>query len=461
MTARTSKETIQRQEIEDNMTNEENTEAKPQENEKKVSDETEAKLAALKAKFAAKEEKVPPRIVAQKEVSIRFGVVGSGQAGSRLAEALYKLSYPAVVINTARQDLADIDVPETNKLLLEYGLGGAAKDLSIGHAAAEAFSDDIKDTLRKHLRDQEIILFCTSLGGGSGAGSSEVIVDILVQTLEVPVVVLTVLPQASDDTQVKHNALQTLSKFAKMVQGKKIANLIVADNAKIESVFSDVSPFNFFKVSNQAIVNPIDVFNTLSTYTSAVKPLDSNEFAKLFLDGQGLTVYGTMKVSNYEDEMAIAQSLIENLGGNLLASGFDTKQARYAGFMLVAPSAVWEKIPSSSLHYANSLIDEACANPRGIFRGIYAVENGEDCITVYSMFSGLGLPTDRVEQLKNETKERMAAADKKDNDRNLTLKLDVGESSVSAAEDIKKKIAAKKSAFGMLHGKAIDDRRKR
>ena len=66
------------------------------------------------------------KIVSGKERSLVLGVLGSGQAGSRLAEAFYKLGYDSVAVNTAMQDLKFIDIPDSNKLLLEYGLGGAA-----------------------------------------------------------------------------------------------------------------------------------------------------------------------------------------------------------------------------------------------------------------------------------------------------------------------------------------------
>src|SRR5690606_35320628 len=151
----------------------------------------------------------------------------------------------AIAVNTAAQDLKFIELPEQNKLLLEYGLGGAGKDLEIGYAAAETYKDQINELVNKRLGNNQLLLLCTSLGGGSGAGSAEVLVDILAN-LGKPVAVITVLPQASDDAQTKHNALVTLSKFAKMAQNKLIDNLILVDNARIEAIYSDVSQMDFF-----------------------------------------------------------------------------------------------------------------------------------------------------------------------------------------------------------------------
>jgi cell division GTPase FtsZ len=458
MGVKSKKEKVSKREIDDDVT----TESKAYVVAKEQDVEPD-KLDALKKKLAAKQDKeddMPPRIVEEKTRSIRMGVIGSGQAGSRLAEAFHKLGYESVAVNTASQDLEHIEMPDSNKLLLDHGLGGAAKELDIGAAAAESHKDAINELVNKKLGDAQVILFCTSLGGGSGAGSAETVVDILVG-MDCPIAVITILPQSTDDAQIKHNALLTLSKFTKMAQARKIDNLIVADNAKIETIYSDVGPLNFFPVSNKAIVDPIDKFNSLSSMPSAVKGLDPTEFGKLFTDGQGLTIYGTMKVPNYEDETAIAEAVIEDLNSSLLAGGFNLKQARYVGAIFTASEEVWNKIPSASVNYAMSMINDVCGNPLGVFRGIYSVDTDEDAVTVYSMFAGLGLPEDRVQQLKEDSKGRMAQAEKKDEERNMALKVDAGEETVSAAEAIKKRIAAKKSKFGKLHGKAVIDRRKR
>ena len=455
MSVKSTTEDIEKGDVVDDVSNEE---VKTQDD---IDDEV---LARLKAKKAAKEaaqsegEEVPPKIVEEKTRSISMGIIGSGQAGSRIAESFYKLGYDTCVVNTAPQDLKFIEVPEANKLLLDHGLGGAAKDLEIGHSAAESYRDAINEMVNSKLSHNQMLLFCTSLGGGSGAGSAEVIVDVLA-TMECPVAVVTVLPQSSDDAQTKHNALVTLSRFTKMAQNRLIDNLIVVDNAKIESIYSDVSQLNFFSVSNKAIVDPIDAFNTLSSKPSSVKGLDSTEFGKLFTDGQGLTTYGCMDVPNYEDEDALADAIIDNLDGTLLAGGFNLKQTRYAGVIFAAPQRVWDKIPQASTNYAMSMVNDACGTPLGVFKGIYTIDSNEDVVKVYSMFSGLGLPEDRVEQLKSEAKEKMAQTEAKDENRNLSLKLDAGEATITEAERIKKRIKAKKSSFGKLHKKAIDRRR--
>lgn len=426
-------------------------------------------LAALKAKLAKKtealsekKEEMPIKIVAEKTRSIRFGVCGSGQAGSRLAESLYKIGYETVVFNTASQDLKHIEIPESNKYLLDYTLGGAAKDLEIGKAAAEAHRDAIAELVSDKLGDCQALLLCLSLGGGSGAGSVETMIDVMAGTGK-PLVVITVLPMSAEDAQTKQNALETLSKIAKEVQNKRVHNIIVVDNAKIESIFSDVSEMDFFEVSNQAIVKPFDAFNSFSSMPSRTKALDSMEFAKIMTDGGGLCVYGQMTVSDYLQPTAIADAVIENLSNGLLATGFDLKQTKYAGMIVVAKRSVLDQLPKSSINYALTMVEEVCGNPQATFRGTYDSEDApNDLVTVYSIFSGLGLPESRVQQLQKETALLAANTKTKDAGRNLSLKVDTGKDDVtSAADKIRQQIASKKSAFGNLLNNVVQDKRKK
>lgn len=430
-----------------------------------------AKLQALKRQMEAKQQKsgeeavqkdedMPPRIVEKRTRSIDFGIVGSGQAGSRLAECFYDLGYEAIVFNTAQQDLTHINLPESNKCLLEYGLGGASKDPQLGFEAAETHKDKINELVNDKLGDCQVFILCTSLGGGSGSGSVETMIDILSATGR-PVLVVTVLPMTNEDPQTKKNSLEALSKLAKEVQTSRINNLIVVDNAKIETIFSDVSPMEFYRVSNKAIVEPIDVFNTFSSEPSNVKSLDPMEWAKIVTDGGGLSLYGWMTIDNYEEDTAIAEAVINNMTSGLLASGFDLKQTKYIGAMFLANKKVWDKIPSSSINYAMAMVQDVAQTPLGVFRGIYVDDTiEEDVIKVYSFFSGLSLPDSRVTELKKEVSTHLEAIKNKDLTRNLALNLDAGtDKTVSQAQKVKDKIAKKSSAFGRLTRNVIDKRK--
>jgi len=108
-----------------------------------------------------------------------------------------------------------------------------------------------------------------------------------------------------------------------------------------------------------------------------------------------------------------------------------------------------------------AMVNDQCGTPKGIFKGIYTVDSPDNTVKIYSMFSGLGLPDSRVTQLKKEAQTHMQAVKVKDDQRNLNLTLDTGTNeTVSTAQKIKEKIAAKTSAFGKLTQGVVDRRNK-
>ena len=51
-----------------------------------------------------------------------FAWIGSGQGGGRLAKAFYDRGYKkCIAVNTSKQDLSTLDLPEAQKLLLDCG----------------------------------------------------------------------------------------------------------------------------------------------------------------------------------------------------------------------------------------------------------------------------------------------------------------------------------------------------
>ncbi len=418
------------------------------------------KMAALKAKMAAKNKEVmPPRIVEEKKRTLNIGVVGSGQMGNRLCENFHSLGYPCVAINTAAQDLAYIKIPDELKLRLEYSMGGAAKDLSVGAAAVAENADAINQLVQDKLSGCDAILLTFSLGGGSGSGSCVNLVDIVSQ-MGKPIFLLCVLPMNSDDATSKANSLETLGEIAKLVQAGRVQNVILGDNSKLESIFSSIGQLDFFSVANQSLVEGLHIFNEMSSSASKLKPLDPQEFSKIMIDSQGLSVFGSMKLFDYADETAIAEGIVSNLNSNLLAEGLNLKSARYAAFIAKASSAVWNKIPAAATNYAQAIVGEA-TDVNLVFKGLYVDDNmKEDCVEIHSLFSGLTLPESRIEELKKEVKAKMEQGKEKDKERSFAMKVDTGVSqTVSAAEKVHQTMAKKSSAFGKFMSNTIDKRK--
>ncbi len=234
-----------------------------------------------------------------------------------------------------------------------------------------------------------------------------------------------------------------------MAQSKQIANLIVIDNSKIEAIFADVSQMDFFKVANDHVAAQFDAFNKYSSQPSKVKSLDPQEWATLCC-ANGLSSFGEITVSSPENPTAIAEAIIESLSGSMLASNFDLKQASHVGVLFVGNEKVMRSIPSANINYAMSLIRETSPSATGIFRGIYEDSSMTDTdgVKIYSMFSGLGLPEARINQLKKEAKEELEKTKGREQNRSLSLQLDTGtEETVSQADRVREMIKKTNSSF--------------
>ena len=417
----------------------------------------------LKEEIVVKEDdKMALTLVSEKDRSLNIGFVGVGQAGARIVEQFHKFGYNVGALNTALQDLKFIQVPERKKMYLEYGLGGAGKDLSIGTGAVEQHKEAIRAFLEAEVvSDNDMLFLAISGGGGTGAGSVEPMINLL-GSFGRPVGVIFILPMDSDDAASKKNSLTTLARLAKMAATDVINTLIVVDNAKIEAIYGGLSQTEFWKTANQAIVEPFHLFNSLTSQPSAFTSLDPTDFGRIISCGD-CSLYGMIEVENYTEETALAEAAMASLENGMLASGFDLKQAKVGGVLVVGKKEVLEKIPANNVNYMFHIISEKTDNA-AIYKGIYSMNSDKDSVKVYSWFAGLGLPVDRVNVLKQESVLQAAKAEEKEKNRSSAMSLDVGEKTTTAAQEIHNKIKAKNSAFNKLTGNArggIVDKRKK
>lgn len=390
--------------------------------------------------------------VPERRVSLRFGVVGSGQAGGKLAKVFFDLGYDVCALNTAKQDLELLEIPEGRKFFMNYSLGGTGKDLEVARAAIENDLEHVKNFVTEHVSDSDVLVLCASAGGGTGAGSASTIVNLL-SSFGKPVIVILVLPGSTDDSQSKFNAVSVLSEMADLAAKEVINSLILVDNAKIEIAHSNLGPAQFWKVANNAIVEPLHMFNALTSQPSNLESLDPMDLAKSLLDAGNCVLFGSNKISKAEyesNDLALVSAISDNLEHGLLASGFDLKEAQSVGILVTARQEVLDVIPNQSISFIFKFIADEYSSAR-VFKGIYTVPSEDDDITIYFIFSGLGLPRERVESLKKEADRHMLAlTDKK---KNSAGKMNVGlnkDRTSTQADKMMDQLRNKRSAVGKL-----------
>lgn len=392
---------------------------------------------------------------AKRHVSLKFGVIGSGQAGGRIAEVFNQYGYDACALNTASQDLEFLDIPKENKFLVEVEdkvQGGAGKDLDIGAACFSAREEDIAEFIQDRVGHCEAFILAVSGGGGSGSGSAEMLTYLLAE-LGKPVVVIYILPGAFDDPQSKHNAVVTLTRLSDLSEREIINSLILVDNANIERNFTGLSQAVFYETANKAVVEPLHMFNSVSVTPTNYEALDSMDFAKSLIEAGNCAVFGTTVVEpeSYEDdETALMEAIIDGLEGGLLASGFELKEAQNVGILVTAKQSVLEKIPFTSIAYMFKYIQDEFDSAKS-FKGVYAIPSENENVTVRFIFSGMGLPKERIDSLQTEAKKHMDNLEFKK--KNTKMHLTTGKD--RATDEVDRRIAAakkKKSGIGKLIG---------
>lgn len=417
----------------------------------------ESKLDALKKKVDSKK-------MSKIDQSIKIGVVGVGQAGSRLAETFYKKGYSACVINTSKQDLEFINIDESRKLLLEGSLGGTGKDLDLGREIFFNSESQIEEFIYPTLEGQDMAYLTVSGGGGTGSSSVDSMVDILF-SMGLPIGVIYVLPKQTDDAKSKSNSIETLSRLADMTKENKISSLIVVDNAKIEQIFSGLSQSKFWDASNDAIVDPLVKFNSLTSKPSRHTSLDPSDFAKVISCGD-CSIYGVISTRNITEETGLAEAVIESLQENMLAEGFDISQTRVGGVIICANSETLDSMPAININYCFHMISDQTKGA-SIFQGVYDDETCNGEVKIYTWFAGLGLPMKRIDTLKKESKDLEALQKEKESARNTQMSIDLGsDKTTKMTDEITRKIQKKSSSFGKLQrggstSSLIDKRRRR
>ena len=341
--------------------------------------------------------------------SIEVALIGSGQGGSRIAEAFYKQGYlKTVVVNTAKHDLHHVELPDKHKLHMHHVAEGAGKNMSAGAAAAEEFKQEIYDRMLKIFGKTDRILVCVGAGGGTGGGSCKVLVEVAKKYLrytgcdnvEKRVGVVIALPTAGESASpnVSKNAKQLLEDLTDMADNNQISPLLMIDNDKIKKLYPGLTVKKFWPTVNSTIAGLYHTFNVITTHSSAYSSFDPADYDTV-LSSHGCMILGVTNVKDYSSGTEISKALKNNLQKTLLAGGFDLSTAKSVGVVVVGGSDVFEE--SAGLMDAIEYGFDSVANLVGnalVHRGIY--EMGKGKLRVYTIISGLSKPKQRLEELE-------------------------------------------------------------
>jgi cell division GTPase FtsZ len=339
--------------------------------------------------------------------AVTYAFIGSGQGGGRLAEAFYNIGYKKTICtNTANQDLSKVDIPEEQKILLDAGEQGAGKNMVKGEEAASNAQQEILDLMKKKFGQVDHIMVCVGAGGGSGGGSTLVLVEsakLYLTHLGQPdadkrVGVIMTLPTAGESASpaVSDNA-QLLSKtLVGYAKGGLVSPLIFVDNDKIKKMYPKLSVKKFWPTVNATVAGLFHVFNVIVNKPTEYTTFDTADYMSV-MRGGGCMIMGVTSVKNLDDTNSVSAALKNNLGKTLLAGGFDLKTASHAAAVVLGGEEILEELDNTAIEEGFDTLAMLTGDAM-VHRGVY--EDKKPRLNVYTLIGGLAGPDARLADLK-------------------------------------------------------------
>ncbi|MFP4054751.1 MAG: hypothetical protein ACLFV7_12890 [Phycisphaerae bacterium] len=341
--------------------------------------------------------------------STKFGWIGTGQCGGRLAKAFYDLGYgKTLAVNTAYHDLEDLDLPVSQKVLMDIGRKGAGKDMARGQQAAVQYRQDIIHAIEQTFsEDVDHIMLAMGAGGGTGSGSAIPLIDTVrtcakhigLRNPDRRIGVLCTLPTDGEaaSPKVGRNAYEVVTELCRLAADGEISPLIIVDNEKIARMYPGLTVRDFWPTINTTVAGLFDIFNRLSALSSPYTSFDSVDYQSI-MEAGGCQIMGLTKVDYFQRKYDISEAMKSNLHKTLLASGFNLDTARVAGAVVVGGKEIMANSPGlqDSINHAFDVLTDITGQAT-VHRGIY--EDTKDSLRVYTMIGGLDSPHERLEEL--------------------------------------------------------------
>lgn len=349
------------------------------------------------------DEEIKEVVIADKfKSACKFAFLGIGRAGSRIAEAFYKIGYARVcVVNTAQQDLAEIQIPDKQKLWL--GAGGAGGVRKAGAKYVKENYEEIVDLMRRSFgSDFERIIICIGAGGGTGSGGVEVAVEICSAFAEhmriakvgekTRVGLMIALPTNSERTNMG-NAYEAMKFVETKLAEKALSPVIIIDNESVSRLYPGATVGNVWSKINQSAVTLLHTFNAICVAPTRHIALDPADLETIL--EAGLITYGATALKDVSSD-GLSKAMTHTIKNNVLCSGFNIETATVAGCVIAGETRVLDSLNAQDIDQnCFEKIERITANA-AVHRGIYTTKKP---LAAYAMFGGMGLPIERLDEV--------------------------------------------------------------
>lgn len=333
-----------------------------------------------------------------REKGIKFGFVGCGQGGGKIADLFAQRGYKAMAINTSPVDLAALTmIPNERRICIGSRLG-AGKDPRVGEEAIRVDAAKVKAALEDYFyHDVDFIFVSACLGGGTGTG---VVSDTIELAREVGLTTgcITTIPLNSESLEEHKNALKGLDILSDVAP----TPLYLIDNELLRVKYGNKPVIGFWPMANEAIVNSLDEINQIPNRPSNMFVFDREDFFRL-LNTRGcfVPIRIEVEVTDSNDPTKLATACRQEIVRVLTENNFQGEAIRVAA-LLVCPESYRINAESVELIYQEC---QTLTNTPTLFRGLYTDKSLQRKIVLHLLLAGLDIPANRLQQMRSKVQE--------------------------------------------------------
>ena len=271
------------------------------------------------------------------ESTLKYMVIGVGNAGSQVAVQAMKFGFPVIVINSSDKDLGKNVITNKIPALIIGGRRGAGRNRD---TAKQFLKDDLQKIFSTEgfihtVQESDVIFVVASTAGGTGSGCAPLLVNRLQKMFPQKIIIFYgILPKNSEAPQAQFNTLECLKE---VTNKKSPMTYMLADLSAYENDAAEVA---YEKICNY-IANTMCVLRGDTMHESPYGMIDENDLVTIIGEPGYMAVYTISSVTQTELEKSTSQRLlIRQIQESPTCRIHMDKKVMKMGIIIDAPSSI-------------------------------------------------------------------------------------------------------------------------
>lgn len=326
-----------------------------------------------------------------------IAVIGLGGAGGNIADEAARHGLFAGAINFSQKDLDSLSNVEERLKLKVMGSEGVGHNRDVAIELMQQHYQTVIHFIVNNFSNPEIevIIFAFSSSGGSGAGMSAILMEVMTNTFDKTIVGAAILPDESETTTSQINCIQTFS---------ELSNLDVCifpiDNNKVKEKNNGIGKGKMYEITNSGFVNVLIKLLSYTDKHSKNGNFDKKDFITVVRQ-KGIAIIAEANITlspSDISEKGIANSVHLSWDNSIFAP-IEYAHVFKAGIIFDAQESLM-----GNLNYQYIFNKFGNGLPIDLFEGNYHENNGK----IVTILSGLPWCSSRLEQIDKIIAERKA-----------------------------------------------------